>query len=393
MTGDSRNGKRDSVIKAAARRSVQTLELSSDDELSLINPVASPVHIASAVETHQQHVRIVVTKTTKTTIATTVPPANRKGKGKMMVLSTDEEKEAASENEQESGADDMDLDGKEQVIALANHLLSTKTVIGSSTSSSRIDPAGKVVAKNLVAALIKEKKKQASTVKGRTAGKGASAKGKGKALARTVHGDTSGSDFSPSKSDDEVDQLVSSSSDEEVIAPKRGSSSKQLRIESSSEGDAASDADSDEDEEDKEDSRVSGKKRTGPKPRKGAVLDAATVKAMKKLTRYEKTEVQLKANHPELVTCWEVVGASAVWAAQRADQPPSLTMKLLPFQLEGLDWMVKQEKGIWKGGLLADEMGEPISYSRLLPFADVLTDRYGQDGADDCPYPFRLEQN
>ena len=32
-------------------------------------------------------------------------------------------------------------------------------------------------------------------------------------------------------------------------------------------------------------------------------------------------------------------------------------MQLLPFQLEGLHWMVQQEKGPWKGGMLADEMG------------------------------------
>ena len=29
-------------------------------------------------------------------------------------------------------------------------------------------------------------------------------------------------------------------------------------------------------------------------------------------------------------------------------------MRLLPFQLEGLHWMQEQERGPWKGGMLAD---------------------------------------
>jgi DNA repair protein RAD16 len=32
-------------------------------------------------------------------------------------------------------------------------------------------------------------------------------------------------------------------------------------------------------------------------------------------------------------------------------------IKLLPFQLESLTWMRKQEEGEWCGGMLADEMG------------------------------------
>lgn len=37
--------------------------------------------------------------------------------------------------------------------------------------------------------------------------------------------------------------------------------------------------------------------------------------------------------------------------------PPGLKLQLLPFQKESLDWMKKQELGVWKGGMLADEMG------------------------------------
>jgi len=38
-------------------------------------------------------------------------------------------------------------------------------------------------------------------------------------------------------------------------------------------------------------------------------------------------------------------------------QPIHISRELKPFQLEGLDWMIKQEKTQWKGGLLGDEMG------------------------------------
>lgn len=41
----------------------------------------------------------------------------------------------------------------------------------------------------------------------------------------------------------------------------------------------------------------------------------------------------------------------------QAMQPDTITRKLKSFQLEGLDWMTKQEKSQWKGGLLGDEMG------------------------------------
>lgn len=38
---------------------------------------------------------------------------------------------------------------------------------------------------------------------------------------------------------------------------------------------------------------------------------------------------------------------------EKAEQPPELKLKLLPFQREGLFWMRKQEQGVWKGGMLA----------------------------------------
>lgn len=42
---------------------------------------------------------------------------------------------------------------------------------------------------------------------------------------------------------------------------------------------------------------------------------------------------------------------------------PSLKLNLLPFQKESLYWMKKQEEGVWKGGMLADEMGMGKTYA------------------------------
>ena len=38
---------------------------------------------------------------------------------------------------------------------------------------------------------------------------------------------------------------------------------------------------------------------------------------------------------------------------KKAPQPANLKVRLLPFQQESLYWMKEQEKGIWRGGMLA----------------------------------------
>ena len=42
---------------------------------------------------------------------------------------------------------------------------------------------------------------------------------------------------------------------------------------------------------------------------------------------------------------------------ERRPQPAGLSRQLKPFQQEGVDWMIKQEKTAYRGGLLGDEMG------------------------------------
>lgn len=62
--------------------------------------------------------------------------------------------------------------------------------------------------------------------------------------------------------------------------------------------------------------------------------------------------------HPELASVWdslrEEISAMAPGVIQ---QPPDLKVKLFNFQLQGVNWMVQQERSEYHGGILADEMG------------------------------------
>ena len=66
---------------------------------------------------------------------------------------------------------------------------------------------------------------------------------------------------------------------------------------------------------------------------------------------------RLEKSHPEIITMWDTLKAVDIIKPTPAEQPDSINRKLKTFQLEGLDWMIKQEKSQWKGGLLGDEMG------------------------------------
>lgn len=66
---------------------------------------------------------------------------------------------------------------------------------------------------------------------------------------------------------------------------------------------------------------------------------------------------KLETAHPEIKTIWKDLEKVPIIKPQPAPQPASITRKLKSFQLEGLDWMIKQEKTQYKGGLLGDEMG------------------------------------
>ncbi|KAH8115819.1 SNF2 family N-terminal domain-containing protein [Phellopilus nigrolimitatus] len=78
----------------------------------------------------------------------------------------------------------------------------------------------------------------------------------------------------------------------------------------------------------------------------------------RKLTHAEKTRIALHKHHAELRTVWgDLELRVKPIKPQVAEQPEDLKITLLPFQLESLYWMRKQEEGEWHGGMLADEMG------------------------------------
>ncbi|EEH20440.2 hypothetical protein PABG_02699 [Paracoccidioides brasiliensis Pb03] len=66
---------------------------------------------------------------------------------------------------------------------------------------------------------------------------------------------------------------------------------------------------------------------------------------------------KLQNQHPIIKTMWDELKKTPIITPTPAPQPPGITRKLKSFQLEGLNWMMQQEKLQWKGGLLGDEMG------------------------------------
>ncbi|KAF1957652.1 helicase SWR1 [Byssothecium circinans] len=62
-------------------------------------------------------------------------------------------------------------------------------------------------------------------------------------------------------------------------------------------------------------------------------------------------------SHPKLLTMWKDLEQVPVLKVQQIEQPDAITRRLKPFQLEGVSWMIRQEKTGYKGGLLGDEMG------------------------------------
>lgn len=73
----------------------------------------------------------------------------------------------------------------------------------------------------------------------------------------------------------------------------------------------------------------------------------------KRAMNRERAEQQ----HPKLLSMWKDLEKVLILETEKAEQPKSINRRLKPFQLEGLSWMIRQEKTHYKGGLLGDEMG------------------------------------
>jgi len=78
----------------------------------------------------------------------------------------------------------------------------------------------------------------------------------------------------------------------------------------------------------------------------------------------ERTSLALQRNHPELKNVWsDLEKNKPVRQPRKAVQPTNLKLKLLPFQLESLFWMKKQEQGVWRGGMLAVRIEHLVVFS------------------------------
>ncbi|KAK6334088.1 DNA repair protein rad16 [Orbilia brochopaga] len=71
----------------------------------------------------------------------------------------------------------------------------------------------------------------------------------------------------------------------------------------------------------------------------------------------ERDRDAMYLSHPDLETVWRRLAATPQIEVEKAAQPAGITLALLPFQLEGLNWLKRQEQTQFHGGILADEMG------------------------------------
>ncbi|OMJ14028.1 DNA repair protein RAD16 [Smittium culicis] len=78
---------------------------------------------------------------------------------------------------------------------------------------------------------------------------------------------------------------------------------------------------------------------------------------LKGMTRRERQSFNLIKYHPELTGIWDDLDQKKPIPPAKADHPDNMKINMLPFQLEGLNWMSKMEASEIKGGILADEMG------------------------------------
>lgn len=75
------------------------------------------------------------------------------------------------------------------------------------------------------------------------------------------------------------------------------------------------------------------------------------------MSRKDRERKKLEKSHPGIKTMWEDLQKIPVIEPVAAAQPSSINRTLKSFQLQGLNWMTRQEKTQYGGGLLGDEMG------------------------------------
>jgi DNA repair protein RAD16 len=85
--------------------------------------------------------------------------------------------------------------------------------------------------------------------------------------------------------------------------------------------------------------------------------DISTIISRSLTSRKDRERKKLEKSHPGIKTMWKDLENIPVIEPVAAAQPSSINRTLKSFQLQGLDWMTRQEKTHYGGGLLGDEMG------------------------------------
>lgn len=154
-------------------------------------------------------------------------------------------------------------------------------------------------------------------------------------------------------SDDDDDKPIALSRRPQASLVPASDTSSLLSIRSSMESSFLTDGTATSVDSDEEDDDEGGTSAALP----GRVVPTRSRHRRGKLTRTERERAKLEKAHPEIMTMWEDLKSIPPIKPVVGEQPEGLTRKLKNFQLEGVDWMIKQEQSQWKGGLLGDEMG------------------------------------
>ncbi|KAH3680805.1 hypothetical protein WICMUC_000156 [Wickerhamomyces mucosus] len=107
--------------------------------------------------------------------------------------------------------------------------------------------------------------------------------------------------------------------------------------------------------EDDSDTPLNLKKKPKAKPKPKSKSKSKPKKP--KVSYHDRMTNKLYDFHPDLKDVFPNLASAPKIEPERSLQPEGMKVNLLPFQLEGLNWLIKQEEGIYNGGILADEMG------------------------------------
>jgi DNA repair protein RAD16 len=112
------------------------------------------------------------------------------------------------------------------------------------------------------------------------------------------------------------------------------------------------------------------------KPKKKTTRKPRPLKPKKpKIPYHQRMTEKLYEMHPDLKDVFPNLEAAEKIKPERAPQPEGMKISLLPFQLEGLNWLIRQEASFYHGGILADEMGMGKTIQTIALFLSDRTKR------------------